>query len=233
MEIHDHYYHRARREGYRSRAAYKLIEMDERRRLLRPGQRVLDCGCWPGAWLQVAARRVGPGGVVVGVDLRAVEPPLAEPNVRTLVADVLAVEPEALLAAAGGAAGAGFDLILSDMAPHTSGARATDHHASVRLCQRVIDLCPRLLRPGGDLVFKVFEGEAYPDLLRRVAACFERAKGYQPRASREGSPEMYVVAQGFRPATELEGEPAEPRLAAPPRPPAGWGGRKKDQDAQA
>jgi 23S rRNA (uridine2552-2'-O)-methyltransferase len=219
-EVHDHYFRRAKREGYRSRAAYKLIEIDDRKKILRPGDRVLDCGCAPGSWLQVAARRVGPSGHVVGLDVTAVRPPLNLPNVTCITGDLYRVEPSCLLEAGPDRPGGErrFDVILSDMAPATEGDRSADHHRSVRLCQRLLDLCPTLLRPGGHLVMKV----CHAGLL------FGRVKGYRPGASRSGSVEMYVVAHDHRvlkleqPTTD--DAPAGGRDASLPtgRPSPGW-----------
>ncbi len=221
-ELHDHYFRMARREGYLSRAAYKLIEIDERKHVLRSGDRVLDCGSAPGSWLQVASRRVGPTGVVVGIDLRPIRPPPGTDNVRVIEGDVHEVEPADLLAAARGTPDgrtAPFDVVLSDMAPSTSGEASSDHHRSVRLCAALLDRLPRLLRRDGRLVMKVFEGEAYPDLLARVRAGFEHAKGYKPPASRSISCEIYLIASGFRPSSAPPPDPPP----SPPPPTRGWG----------
>jgi 23S rRNA (uridine2552-2'-O)-methyltransferase len=201
-ELHDHYFREAKREGYRSRAAYKLIEIDDRRRVLSRGDRVLDCGAAPGSWLQVAGKRVGPKGVVVGVDLKPIQPdfqPLT--NIRLAVGDLNEMEPADLMALAGDATRR-YDVVISDMAPDTSGVPFSDHHASIRLCERLLDLCPAVLKGGGHLVMKVFEGEAYPELLQRTRSAFEKVKGFKPKASRDSSVEMYVVAHGMRVAQD-------------------------------
>lgn len=130
--LHDQYFKQAKAEGYLARSAYKLTELDERFKLIRKGSRVLDLGCAPGSWLQVAAERVGESGVVVGIDLKRVDAKLA-PQVATLVGDIEQTAPEALTALAGGL----FDLVLSDMAPNTSGHG--DDLVSARLCRRVLD----------------------------------------------------------------------------------------------
>lgn len=196
-EIQDHYFRQAKREGYRARAAYKLIEIDDRRKVLRKGDRVLDCGAAPGAWLQVAARRVGRNGVVVGVDLKPIQAGFREHNIHTIEADFNDVEARTLLESAGG--DQAFDVIVSDMAPKTTGDRTIDHHQSVRLCHAVLDRCSELLRPGGRVVLKVFEGEAYRDLLDRAGQMFSEVKGFSPKASRHESTEMYVIASGYHP----------------------------------
>ena len=195
-ELHDHYFREAKREGYLSRAAYKLIEIDDRKRILSRGDRVLDFGCAPGSWLQVAARRVGPKGLVVGVDLTPVRHQFREQNIRSLVGDLHEIDPRDLTSQLD--TEGRFDVILSDLAPNTTGDRTSDHYQSIRLCERVLELCPLLLREGGRLVMKVFEGEAYPELLRRVKDGFERVKGFKPKASREMSREMYIIGSGYQ-----------------------------------
>lgn len=205
-ELHDEYFNRAKAEGYLARSAYKLKEIQQKKRLMRRGDRVLDLGCAPGAWLQVAAETVGPRGVVVGVDLQRVTARLPAPA-RAIQGDVYQIDPAELLAMAGGR----FDVLLSDMAPATSGAG--DHFLSVRLCDRVLELAPALLRPGGALAMKVFEGEQYPELVRRTGAMFAQCKGFKPAASRSVSREIYIVASGFKAARAPEpadGSPEQP-----------------------
>ncbi len=197
--LHDEYFRRAKREGYLARSAYKLLEIQERKRVLRKGDRVLDLGCAPGSWLQVAAEIVGPGGKVVGVDLTPVRGEFG-PNVRTMQADAFEVEPGDLLPAGGR-----FDVLLSDMAPATAGD-VSDHFRSVELCERVLELAPGLLKPGGNVVVKVFEGEAYPALLRRASRMFRECKGYKPRATREASREMYIIGLGARTGDAIDGD---------------------------
>jgi 23S rRNA (uridine2552-2'-O)-methyltransferase len=190
----DSFHRRAKREGFRSRAAYKLAEIDERHRLLRRGARVVDLGCWPGGWLQVAAAAVGSAGRVVGVDVARVDP-LPEPCVVVLQADL--AEPglaARILAALGGPA----DLLLSDAAPKLTGIRDRDRAQEEELLQTVEALVPQLLRPGGDLLVKILESPEARALERRLAARFERAKALRPAASRQGSSERYLLARGLR-----------------------------------
>ncbi len=193
----DHYFRLAKREGFVSRAAYKLIEIDDRKQVLRKGDRVLDCGCAPGSWLQVAARRVGAMGIVVGVDLKRPDPATLGANVTVRQGDVTTIPAADLLAEAGSGA-TRFDVILSDMAPDTTGDPFGDHHRSVRLCEALLERAEELLRTGGHLVMKVFEGEVYPDLLASVRPRFESVKGFKPAASRAVSREMYIVAKALR-----------------------------------
>jgi 23S rRNA (uridine2552-2'-O)-methyltransferase len=212
-ELHDPYFKKAKAEGYLARSAYKLKEINERYRLFGPGARILDLGCAPGAWLQVAAEIVGERGVVVGIDLTAVRDAIG-PNVHTVEGDIYKTEPGALT----GASGERFDAVLSDMAPNTSGHG--DHFLSVRLCRRVLELLPSLLKPGGNLTMKVFEGEEYMPLLGEVRALFREAKGFKPKASREVSSEMYIVAKGYRPSSDEPRAPATGHSGHYARPPA-------------
>jgi 23S rRNA (uridine2552-2'-O)-methyltransferase len=190
-KLHDEFFKKAKAEGYLARSAYKLQEINERKKLFGRGARVLDLGCAPGAWLQIAAEVVGPRGAVVGIDLKEVRESIA-PNVRTIVGDIYKT-PAAQLTELGGGL---FDAVVSDMAPDTTGHG--DHFLSVRLCRRVLELLPGLLKPGGNFTMKVFEGEEYPELLRETGRLFREAKGFKPKASRDVSREMYIVAHGYR-----------------------------------
>lgn len=190
-QLHDHYFHQAKRDGYVARSAYKLLEINEKKALIRRGDRVLDLGCAPGSWLQVLSRLVGPSGRVVGIDLQRVEHPMP-PNVTTLVGDLTATDPAALTAPAGGR----FAAVVSDMAPNTTGAG--DDFRSVRLCREILARLPGLVAPGGHLAMKVFEGAQLQDLIAETRALFAESKGFKPRASREVSRETYIIAKGYR-----------------------------------
>ena len=219
-EVQDHWFRLAKEEGYRSRAAYKLIDVDDRKRVLRRGDRVLDAGAAPGSWSQVAAQRVGPKGEVLGVDLKAINGGGYPSNVRFLQADLRDVD-----LAAPPFDGRPFDVILSDMAPDTTGDPMGDHFRSARLCHDLLDLAVRCLRRGGNggnLVMKVFEGGEYPELLRRAERMFGEAKGYKPRASRSESVEMFVICLGFN-GTDGRVASAEDATLPKRRPSAGWG----------
>ncbi len=221
-DIHDHYFHQAKREGYRSRAAYKLLEIHKKKHLFRKGDAVLDCGCAPGSWLQVAAECVGSHGVVVGVDLNPVQPSLPEVNIHTIEGDLREIAPGELLSLLNeGGTESGFNVVLSDMAPSTTGERILDHHRSVRLCDAVLDRCPVLLRPGGNLVMKVFEGEAYRDLMQRMKEAFVKVKGFRPPASRSESTEIYLIGHEYQACVKKPENDSHP--APPPAPPTGWG----------
>lgn len=191
-QINDPYVRAAKQKGLRSRAAFKLIELDDKHGLLRPGARVLDLGAAPGGWTQVAVERTAPGGRVVAVDLLPMDPVPGSIGVEGDFNDK-AVE-EAALAALGGTA----DLVLSDMAPNTTGHGATDHLRIMALAELALDTALRALSPGGGFVAKVFQGggeRAFLDTLKRRFRAVRHAK---PPASRKDSSELYVVATGFR-----------------------------------
>jgi len=191
----DTFHQRAKREGYRSRAAYKLAELADRHRLLAPGARVVDLGCWPGGWLQVAIERVGPTGRVVGVDLAAIDPPLDNANVIAMIGDFS--EPavlQAILDALGGPA----DVLLSDAAPKLTGIRDADRAREESLLEAVAAALPILLRPGGDLLCKLLDGPEAEAIARRLSARFSEAKTLRPEATRKGSAERYLLGRGYR-----------------------------------
>jgi 23S rRNA (uridine2552-2'-O)-methyltransferase len=212
--VNDAYVQRARAEGWRSRAAFKLTEVDDKDKLLRPGMTVVDLGSAPGSWSQVAAKRVGPKGEVVAVDLKQINGGGYPSNVHLLQADLR----ELTLAEIGGNP---FDVILSDMAPDTTGNPMGDALRSARLCHDLLDLAVDWLRPGGNLAMKVFEGGEYPELLKRASRMFEEAKGYKPRASRAESVEMFVVCLGYR-GNDGRVPTAEDALLPKRKPSKGW-----------
>ncbi|MEZ4469424.1 MAG: SAM-dependent methyltransferase [bacterium] len=192
----DHYARRARAEGYRARSIYKLEEINRRVRLFRRGQRVLDLGCAPGSWTQYAAGEVGPSGEVVGIDLKPVSA-VGGPHVRILCGDIFETPPEELLAG-----GRLFDVVMSDMAPSTSGNRFTDHVRSIDLCGRALDLARIMLRPGGAFVCKAFEGSELNDFVQRVQGHFGQVKRVKPQATRDVSVELFVVGLDFQKPAE-------------------------------
>ena len=191
-QLNDPYVRAARAAGWRSRAAFKIIELDEKYSLFKPGQRVVDLGAAPGGWTQVAVQRVGQQGKVVALDLL----PMDEiPGSILLQGDFedLAVEQEVLRVLDGPA-----ELVLSDMAPNTTGHNATDHLRILALIELALDFAGKVLVPGGGFVAKAFQGGTERELLNRLKRDFSSVKHAKPPASRKGSAEMYVVAQGFR-----------------------------------
>jgi 23S rRNA (uridine2552-2'-O)-methyltransferase len=185
----DHYARRAKREGYAARSAYKLEELDRHKGLLRKGMRVLDLGCAPGSWLQYVAQRVGERGAVIGIDLQPVT--IALPSwARAIQGDAFetdVVAPQEDL----------FDVILSDMAPKTTGVPSGDAARSAALARRALELAGRLLKPGGALLAKVFQGAEFPRLREEFRARFERVTIEKPRASRAESVELFLLGMGF------------------------------------
>ena len=195
-ERKDRLHQRAKDEGLRSRAAYKLDELQKEWKLIRSGQRVFDLGCWPGGWLEVAARLVGPNGRVVGVDLAVVEPPIPAAQVISLVGDLEDPEIAAKLCAALGAERA--DVVLSDAAPKLTGVRERDRANEERLLEAVEALLPKLLAKGGAFVVKILEGPEAQVIDKRIRQAFEQAKTVKLDATRKGSSERYLVARGYR-----------------------------------
>lgn len=197
-QLNDPYVARAKREGWRSRAAYKLIELDDRYRLLRPGARVVDLGAAPGGWSQVAAKRVGVAegrGRVVAIDLLDM-PPIS--GVDFLRLDFLDPEaPERLRAMLGGEA----DLVLSDMAANATGHRQTDHLRIMALAEAAAAFACEVLKPGGGFLCKVLRGGTEGTLLAALKRDFAQIRHVKPAASRSDSAELYLLATGFRQAS--------------------------------
>ena len=218
-EVQDHWFREAKRQGYRSRAAFKLLEIDERRKILKRGDVVLDAGAAPGSWCQVAARRVGPRGRVVGVDLKHIERGNLVDEIDLVEGDLRNFDPATVGVER-------FDVVLSDMAPDTTGDHFGDHHRSIRLCHELLDRSTTWLKPGGNMVMKVFEGEAYRDLLDRMSSRFHTSKGFKPKASRSESVEMFVFGLDHKPdgdRSDADGTDDEHDLPPRRRPPAaGW-----------
>lgn len=196
-ELHDRYFRQAKTEGYAARSAFKLKEIQERHRLIKRGDRVLDLGCAPGSWLQVCAELVGPEGRVVGIDLlRTRVPPM--PNVNVIEGDIYATDPVTLRNLAYPELSGEppqFDVVISDMAPNTSGHG--DHFLSVRLCRRILELLPSLLRSSGAATMKIFEGEEFPEFVKECRAAFGSVWIFKPKASRDVSRETYIIAKGY------------------------------------
>lgn len=189
----DEYVKRAQAEGWRSRAVFKLTEMQERDRLIRPGHRVLDLGAAPGAWSQLAAGIVGPGGLVVAVDLLAMDP---ISGVEVIQGDFRDEQTyEHVLRRVGERS---LDLVMSDMAPNITGTRSVDQPRSMHLAELAADLAGRTLKPGGALVVKLFHGEGFDDFVRATRHSFGAVKVRKPKASRAQSRETYLVATEFR-----------------------------------
>jgi 23S rRNA (uridine2552-2'-O)-methyltransferase len=191
-QLNDPYVAAAKKDGWRSRAAYKLIEMDERYHLLKPGQRIVDLGAAPGGWAQYAVKKVGANGRVIGIDLLDIDP---IPGVEFTVMDFLEDDaPERLKEMMGGDA----DGVMSDMAANTTGHKKTDHLRIVGLAELAIHFATEVLAPGGFFVAKVLQGGTEGELLALLKRDFKVVRHVKPAASRADSAELYVLATGFR-----------------------------------
>lgn len=194
-QLNDPYVARAKREGYSSRAAFKLLEMNEKYNLFKSGQRVLDLGAAPGSWSQIAAREVGSAagkGRVVGIDLLPIE---TMTGVEFIEMDFLADEaPDLLTEMLGGLA----DVVMSDMAANTTGHKKTDHLRIIGLAETAADFARQILAPGGTFIAKVFQGGTEGELLAGLKKDFAVVRHVKPAASRSDSAELYVLATGFR-----------------------------------
>jgi len=191
-QLNDPFVAKARAAGYRSRAAFKIEEMDDKFHLFKPGARVVDLGCAPGGWSQVAVKRVGKKGKVVGCDLLEVD---AIPGATLVVQDFLAEDaPDIMKGLLGGMA----DVVLSDMASNTTGHTPTDHIRIMNLCELAYEFALEVLTPGGAFVCKVLKGGTESALLKRMQKDFKTVKHAKPESSRKDSAESYVVATGFK-----------------------------------
>ncbi|MEM2139937.1 MAG: RlmE family RNA methyltransferase [Nitrososphaera sp.] len=190
----DHYRKLARDQGFRSRAAYKLKQINDSYHVLKKGQKVADIGCAPGGWLQVAAGIVGSAGKVAGIDLKAVEPVAGATILQGSIDDPASVK--SLVEALGGHA----DVVLSDLAPNVSGMWEVDHARQMDLTRSALALARQVLGAGGSAVFKVFEGEFLSELKEEMRKSFGKVLVSKPQASRQESSEMYLVCLNFRPS---------------------------------
>lgn len=191
--VDDVWVQRAQKEGYRSRAAYKLIELDEKDQLLRPGMTVIDLGAAPGGWCQVLAQRLGGRGRILASDILPMNPIEDVQFIQGDFTDDAVLD--ALLEAMGNQQA---DLVISDMAPNMSGMKAIDQPKAMYLVELALDLACQLLKPQGAFVAKVFQGEGSAELLQQLKQDFQRVVTRKPAASRARSSEIYLVAQGFK-----------------------------------
>lgn len=202
--VNDTYVKLAQKEGYRARAAYKLKEIDETLRLIKPGQVVVDLGCAPGAWSQYLRRRMAPGGAavgelkgsIIGLDLLPMEP---IEGVQYIQGDF--GEPEVLARLEELLQGRQADVVVSDMAPNLSGVSSVDAARMENLIELAIDFCQHHLKPPGALVAKVFHGRGYEEIIQRFRANFQTVKAIKPKASRDRSSETFLVGLGLKPAS--------------------------------
>ena len=188
---HDRFYHKARKQGYRARAVFKLEEIDQKLGLVGNGARVLDLGCSPGSWLQYCRRKAGRSAQLVGIDVNELREPV--PGARILRGDVHEVAVADLLGDL-----EAFDVVLSDMAPNTTGIRNVDQARSEALFERALEIAEETLAPGGAFLGKLFQGPAFNDLVKRCRQGFGKVKIMKPEGSRTRSIEQYVIAQGYK-----------------------------------
>ncbi|UPV75496.1 TRAM domain-containing protein [Halorussus limi] len=203
MSHKDHYYNKSKQEGYRSRAAYKLKQLDREENLLHEGKTVVDLGAAPGGWLQVAAEEVGETGTVVGVDLQRIKDVDGVETVRGDMTDESTREEVRDIA------GDAVDVVLSDMAPNMTGEYSVDHARSVHLARQAFETALDVLDTGGDFAVKVFEGQDLDDFREDLDEEFQYVRTLRPDASRDSSSEVYLVAKGRMTAPVAEGDVVE------------------------
>ena len=190
----DFYYQKAKEEGYRSRAAFKLLELDDKYKIIHSAHRVLDLGSWPGGWVQATLQRLPAHGIVVGVDLKELEP-FDDPRAQLVVGDVRDDETLALLEEA---AGGKFDVIVSDMAPHLTGIPEADQAGCVGVAELALWVAQRMLKPGGTFLCKLFKGGEVEGFVKAARPRFDKVVRCELKSTRKSSNEFYMVGLGFR-----------------------------------
>jgi 23S rRNA (uridine2552-2'-O)-methyltransferase len=209
----DYFRKRAREEGYRSRAAFKILQINQKYKLFRERDRIIDIGSAPGGWLEVAAKQVGQDGLVIGVDLVAVKP--VGKNVKIIRADIFSPDfPDKLHYALGKG---NADCVLADLSPKVSGVWDIDQFRQIDLCHKVVDLLPSILVRGGSTVMKAFQGAELDSLIKRLKKSFSRVEVSKPSASRSVSSEVYLVSMDFNGKVEprQDAAPEEKRSSEP------------------
>ena len=191
QHVHDPFVLRAKAEGWRSRAVFKLMEIDEKDRLFKPGMTVVDLGCTPGSWSEYVIKRIQPGGRLIGLDLLPMDP---IPGVTFIQGDFREDEPLAQLVET--LEGRQVDLVISDMAPNMTGISVTDQAGVMYLAELTLDFAKDHLKKGGSLLTKVFQGSSYMELRKEIMARFEELHVRKPAASRDRSAETYLLARG-------------------------------------
>ena len=194
FKVKDHYFNKAKQENFLARSIYKLEEIDERYKVLRPGINVVDLGYYPGSWIQYTSRVIGDKGQVVGIDIQEVNKKLTGvKNVRVYQKDIFDIHdlsqlevPEA------------FDVVLSDMAPSTTGIRSLDQDRSLNLVESVFGLLPRFLKPGGNFVIKVFDSQNAQNYLKEQKNLFKEFNYLKPKSTRSVSKEFFVIGKQFK-----------------------------------
>ena len=195
-KVKDYYFEKAKKDRYPARSVYKLEEVQKKYRILKPGQRVLDLGCHPGSWSIYAAQEIGSKGIVVGVDLQKTDLPSQKGHaeIHWLCYDVYSADLVESLQHDWH----GFHVLLSDMAPRTTGSQYADHQQSMRLVRRVIEIAGFLLHENGTLYCKAFQGEDFPEVVRECKLLFQTVKIVKPDSSRKESREVFILGRGFK-----------------------------------
>lgn len=186
----DHYSRLARKENYPARSVYKLQEIQEKFRLIKKGDRVLDLGCSPGSWTLYASELTGEKGTVTGIDLKKIDIKVP-PNVRIYNCDIFEIDDELLLTI-----GKDFNVVISDMAPSTTGSKAADSARSYELCVAAFNIANKILAPGGSFLCKIFQGEDFKIFSEMVRAAFKSQKIFKPQSSRKASKEIFIIGIG-------------------------------------
>jgi 23S rRNA (uridine2552-2'-O)-methyltransferase len=187
----DHYTDRAKEENWLARSVYKLEEIDKKYRLIKQGSRILDLGCYPGSWTQFCIKRAGQGGKVIGIDLQKPDR-ISSPNFRFIQADMLAFKPETLPRDTGE-----IDLVISDLAPQTTGNKFADTCGSMALVEKALEIALVVLKKDGHFICKVFEGEDFKPFKDKVSGYFDQTRILRPSAVRKRSREVYLIGLGF------------------------------------
>jgi len=182
----DHYTSKARNMDFKARSAFKLKEIDKKYRVLKKGQKILDLGCSPGSWLQYVLRRIGPIGEAVGIDLKET----SVPGARCLQGDIRDCSLEQL--------GSGYDAVISDMAPNTTGQPFVDARRSLDLCRKAFETAEKTLKAGGTFICKIFQGEDVDDFIKQLTHRFTPLTRFKPKSSREKSREIFIVGTNFK-----------------------------------
>jgi 23S rRNA (uridine2552-2'-O)-methyltransferase len=193
FDFRDHYFHKAKKDNYLARAVYKLEEIQKKYRILRTGGRVLDLGAAPGSWIQLTEKITGPSGLVVGIDLKPIEKGFPR-HVVTLQGDIFDRD----FVEAGLRDYLPFDVVLSDMAPSTSGVKVADSARSALLFERAFEIALEALKPGGTFLAKIFQGTEFHELLAEVKKRFQQTRVVKPEASRKQSREIYILALNLK-----------------------------------
>ena len=194
-ERKDFYYRQAKEKGFKSRSAFKLLDLQKKFRLIKPGMNIIDLGAAPGGWLQVSANLIGNSGKVIGIDLESING-LQGKNIDFIQGSIEEAQTNRLLLTR---IGRKVDLVLSDLAPHLSGVKFQDAFHSYLLAQKAFELCRLVLREGGNFVVKIFPGEELDDFRENLKNSFRKVSSYTSEATRKSSIEIYLVAKGFIP----------------------------------